>query len=263
MKLNPTDPDSLKEFFKKFDGLSNPELAILVNRRPDTIRDWRKKCNIPVKHDPFVEWRSKREKEIKTKIDCPEIWDNAEWFKEQYEDKGFGVSVISKIIRKNPKFTYYRLKKYGVKIRSPREATRSSNLCCNAEWLHYHYARREEYLKWCNKNKVETDEYGGMALPLRQCAELAGVVPYTILNWLARFKMRIRGITESSMLNRVVTDAQRRAYRDLRFEVYRKGKAIWWIGDTWFSNGIQMGKKQRVDKKKARVKKTSSRFKGP
>jgi len=236
VKVNPTDPDSLKEFFTAFRGLSNPELAILAGRTPDTIRKWRKKCDEEIYRDPFVEWRSKQVKQVKPKITRPELWDCAEWFKEQYEKKGRGVATISGIINKNPKFTYYRLKKYGVKIRSYKEATKSDNPCCDEDWLYYHYSRREEYLKWCKKNHVDTDKHGGMALPLRECAELAGVVPYTITNWLTRFKIRIRGITESSMLN--LTDADRRVVRDRYFELYRKGKCD--------INGI------RVDKKKIR-----------
>lgn len=222
MKVDPTDPESLKEFFKEFKGLTNAELAILAGRTIDTVRDWRKKCNKEIQRDPFIKWRSGQIKKAKPVIVRPEAWDCAEWFKEQYEEKEHGTRVISSIIRKNLKFTYYRLKKYKVKIRSNREATKSDNPCCDEDWLHYHYARREDYLEWCKKNKTESDEFGGMALPLTECAELAGVVPYTITNWLTRFKMRIRGITESSMLNRVTTDADRRRRRDAHFELCRQ-----------------------------------------
>ena len=240
MKLNPADPASLKEFFDEFRGLTNPELAILAGRTADTIREWRKKCNEKIQQDPFVEWRSRQTREPVVEVSRPEAWDCAEWFKEQYEGNGLGVKLISNIIRKNKKFTYYRLKKYGVKIRSPRESTESDNPCCDEDWLYYHYARREDYLEWCEANNVDVDEHGGMGLPLRQCAELAGVVPYTIMNWLAHFKMRIRGIVESSLLNRVVTDVTRCRSRDRCFELYRQGK--------YNLNGV------RVDKKKARSK---------
>ena len=242
MKVNPIDPVSLKKFFKEFKDLTNPEIAILAGRTIDTIREWRKKCDEEICRDPFIKWRSKQEfKDIIPETIRSEVWDCAEWFKEQYEGNGLGVAALSKIIRKNKKLVYYRLKKYGVKIRNHGEATKSENPCCSEEWLYYHYSRPLEYGKWCKKNRVKSDEYGGMALPLRECAELAGVVPYTILNWLTHYKMRIRGVVESTMLNKVVTDAERRRQRDSYFELLRQGKLMIY--------GL------RVDKKKIRNKK--------
>lgn len=248
MIVNPTDPVSLKEFFREFRDLTNPEMAILAGRTTDTIREWRRKCDKEIHYDPFVAWRAKQESRNDVpKIIRPEVWDCAEWFKKQYEDNGLGVTTLSKIVRKNKKFVYYRLKKYGVKIRSHKESTESDNPCCSEDWLYYHYSRPLEYVGWCQDNRIEPDEHGGMALPLRECAELAGVVPYTIINWLTHFKMRIRGIVESTMLNKVVkqiTDAERRCKRDDYFELLRQGKLI--------TNGI------RVDKKKIRSKKIGS-----
>ena len=185
MKPNPSDISSLKKFFSDNQEMTTYELARLANRSASTIRNWKRKCDIKAAE---TKWGSNRESTPfinkpaykKRKIDLvrdPEIWDNEDWFRQQYEDKRFGIPIISRMINRSIPLVRGRLKKYGIETRTHHDSVKSTNTCCNKDWLEEYYIKKG----W----------------PIAKCAQEAGVVPYTIYNWLIKFQFEIRDIYEA------------------------------------------------------------------
>jgi len=179
--------DDIKAFLLEHTYLTVYEIAIQLDKSPSTIRTWRKKLGLS-QGNPFKSQPQGRQKKATPSVTDPEIWDNAEWFEEQYYKKKLGIITISKIINKSPRLVVLRFKKYGIESRQHNEAVRSCHPCSKASWLYYHYGTKEEYVQWAKENDLEPDKDGGKALSLKRCAEAAGVVPATIYNWLVRIK---------------------------------------------------------------------------
>jgi transposase len=192
--------DDIKQYFSDNDHLTPNEIAINLGLSPSTIRKWRKLAGLTGEY-PFKD-RPVAKSHVLPTEDDQHVWDCEEWFKEYYEDKQYGITSIAKIISRSPRLVRLRLDKYGIKVRSHSEAVRSSNPCSNVDWLMFHYATKKEYLAWAKKKGVEPDPDGGKEWSLKRCAEMAGVVPATIYNWLVRVNnegstINIRDLNES------------------------------------------------------------------
>lgn len=194
--LNPNNVNELKKFFEENPSLSTYELAIVAGKSPSTIRNWKRKCGIELKQSPFPKGREYTRRDVEPVTD-QDVWDNKEWFSQKYTVEGFGIPTIAKMIGKSVSLVAARLKKYEVATRPHNEAVKSTNKCCNEEWLYYHYTTRDQYVDWCTKNAKQVEAEGGQALSLAKCAKLAEVVPYTIYNWLVHFKIPMRDINEA------------------------------------------------------------------
>lgn len=157
--------EELRKFFSLYKHLSTYEQARIVKRACEVVMGWKRKIGIrgesifkisePANKTPDVE-----------KLDR-EIWDNKEWFEENYQKHG--PVLMGKMTGLCRTTIWKRCKKYGIKINPPE----SSNKYCNVEWLTEHYI---------NKN-----------WSTHKCAEVAGVSAYTIMRWLSKFNLPIRG----------------------------------------------------------------------
>lgn len=254
MKIDSSNTDSLKEFFESHKGLTTSQLAIVANTATCTILDWKRKCGI-------VKSAYKKPPK-KAKGPIPNNWDNKEWFEQAYEKMGLRAIALKIGKGKNWQFVANRLKRYGIPRKTHNERTISKNPCCDNGWLHYYYADRYDYLKWCKIEKIEPCDEGGQRLSLTKCAELAGVSPNTITNWLVLHKMKIRNISEAKTGNkcRQITIEERRKARDRFFEMYRNGTINMIIGDKRFSNGTRVDRTETVNKRfNTRVRGTPAR----
>ena len=242
--MNTKDLNSLREFFRIYEGLTDGQLAILADRSISTITDWKRRCGI-IKNGYC--------KPTKTIPLAGDYQDTKEWFEKAYSKHG--LRAIGKMIGKNWQFVARRLKKYGIRSRTHEEAVASKNPCCTEDWLYYHYARRDEYLKWCERQRIEPCPNGGQGLTLRACAKLADASRGTIQSWLALFKMKMRGLGESAieeynhMYNKSDTPAMRRRKRDKFFEGYRAGKINIVFGNDRFSNGTRVDKAETINRR--------------
>lgn len=196
MSIDPSNKDSLRKFFEDHPHMSTYELAMISGRSPSTIRNWKRRCGLSLKNSPFPRNQSYKKREVLFETD-QNVWDCEEWFRQKYEIEKLGIPTIARVISRSVSLVANRLKKYDVKTRPHSTAVQSSNRYSNEEWLYYKYATRDQYIDWCMKNSKAPDEEGGCALSLAKCAKLAGVVPYTIYNWLVRFRVPIRDINEA------------------------------------------------------------------
>lgn len=194
--LNPNKIEDLKKFFETNPYLSTYELAIVAGRSPSTIRNWKRKCGITLKESPFPKGREYKKKDV-TIISDKGTWDCKEWFYQKYVTENLGIPTIARMITKSVSLVAGRLKKYEIQTRSHIDAVKSVNQSCDEAWLYFNYATRDQYVDWCTKNAKQVDPEGGKALSLAKCSKIAGVVPYTIYNWLARFKIPMRDINEA------------------------------------------------------------------
>lgn len=183
IRPDPSNLNSLKLFFEENKFLKATELAQIARRSVRTIRLWRERCGIisngngwgnHYKTRPFVGVSIKKQPPV---IVDRSIWNSKEWFWQKYIIEGFGVPTIARIINRDERIVWTKLKKYGVPIRSRAVASASKNPCCVREWLEEHY-----------------EIYG---YSLHKCAELADVTPITICNWLAKFNIYIRDSYEA------------------------------------------------------------------
>lgn len=194
--LNPKNVGDLKKFFEENPYLSTYELAIMAGRSPSTIRNWKRKCGISLKESPFPKGREYSRRAIQSTTD-QDIWDSRDWFVQKYEKEGLGIPTIARTIGRSVSLVAARLKRYSIPTRPHNEAVKSSNPFCSEEWLYAHYSGRDQYVEWCNRNVKQIDPEGGRGLSLAKCATIAGVVPYTIYNWLVHFKIPMRDINEA------------------------------------------------------------------
>ncbi len=198
MDIDPSDIDALAAFLAKYSYYTTYELAQLVDRAPSTIRKWMKACNRKTSKMQFVNSKkvSPPKKTIQIITD-PEIWDTQEWFENAYYVEGHGIPTIAKIINRSVSLVVKRLERYGIQTRSYKESMNSKNPYCSEKWLMENYASKEQYVEWCLLNNETAIGEHGKGLTLAECAALADVVPYTIYNWLVKFKIPIRDINEA------------------------------------------------------------------
>jgi hypothetical protein len=239
MIVDPSDVNSLKSFFNEYGWMTASAQAVLVGRSISTVRRWRRKCELAPKGKTPHAGRQPAPLPV-GQVLPREVWDNKEWLAENY--KLYGTTHMGKMAGVSGRLIYNRLIKYGIKPRKVGENVTRHD-CCNESWLYYHYSTRDEYVKWCRTNKTAPDKHGGMALNLRECADLAGVVSGTIVNWLTKFNIRIRGRSEAwsgernPMYGKRHKASTKRKIRDKYFEAYRQGLIQFPIGPVRYSNG--------------------------
>lgn len=199
VEVNPQDLTALSQFFKDYEGLTTGELAILCKRSSETIREWKHRLKLGLRTNPFKRnYASAKRTEVERVTD-PLVWDNRDWFYNQYVVIGRGKALIGRVIKKTPAYVQDRLKYYKIERRKFEDAVRSTNPCCCEAWLYFNYATHKEYAEWCLENRLTPNPLGGRGLGLVECAKMAGVVPYTIVNWLTKFRLHIRDAWESQL----------------------------------------------------------------
>jgi hypothetical protein len=192
--IDPRDRNAIRQFFIEYDGLTTGELGVLCNRSNQTIRHWKHLITFEMDNNPFKKNHATAKRVELECVTDPKIWNNREWFYDQYVVKKRGKRMIARIIQRSGIHVYNKLKEFKIEIRKFRDVVRSNNPHCSEAWLYYHYATREEYLEWCAETNTIPDTSGGKGWGLVACAKAAGVVPYTIFNWLTKFKMHIRDL---------------------------------------------------------------------
>jgi DNA-binding transcriptional MerR regulator len=189
MKLN--EDSKKKAFLIKHQYLTNMEIGQMVGVSVKTIQRWRKKFNLPKKIDN--KWGGTHDKRpvcfkqrpyTSYKIPVEIIkdrkkWDNREFFYEMYVVRGYGTVLIGRMIQRDRFVVRTKLKQYGIQTRSRVEAMHPKNPYCNRKWLEENYEIQDK--------------------TIGECAKIAGVNHYTILNWLVRFGIPIRDKHECSM----------------------------------------------------------------
>lgn len=185
-KPDATDVESLKRFFERNIHCTTHELAMLADRSPTTIYNWKKKCNItrtgrewtgkPSGGPPFSK-KPKYKKYVVDQILDKSVWDNRRWFHQKYVVECLGSRILSRITGVSAVTVIKRLKRYGIER---RKNITSKNKCCNREWIEEHYIKQE--------------------LPIAECAGAAKVSTYTIYKWLVKFKIPIRDVYEAGVV---------------------------------------------------------------
>lgn len=179
---NPKNLKSLQVFFRDYGHLKNSDLAILANTSSSTIRRWKRRCNVANyaegwgSNKAFRPFQGTKASKVEVVVVPPEVWNNRDWFYQKYVVERLGIPLISRMINRDKNIVLCRFERFNIKTRSYAEASKSKNPCCTYEWLYEHY------------------EIYGMSL--EKCAALANVNPYTIYNWLAKFKIYIRNHNE-------------------------------------------------------------------
>jgi len=174
--------------------LKTSELAQVYGRSMRTITTWRHIINKPSKgwgwgsnlpECPFKNYpKPKSRKFIPSEIVPKEVWfNNPAWWYEMYTVRGYGSGEIATMINRYYIKTRFYLLKYGIKLRTHHEATRSKNPYCNPEWL------EEMYI--INQYTME------------KIAEIAGVTDHAIYYWLVNFGFPIRDINEAGQIQAI------------------------------------------------------------
>ena len=172
MKPDLSSPDKILAWFQSNNGLTTYDLAMLANKSPSTIRNWKRRAGLKMKPSPFKKGASHTRRKVVEVIDNPDIWDNAEWFRQKYLVERHGTPTVARMINRSIVLVVKRLKRFNIKTRPHKEAVRPKSEFCSVEWLTEHYIDK----KWS----------------LKKCAQAAGVVSYTIYNWLIHFRMNPR-----------------------------------------------------------------------
>lgn len=259
MKPDPRDNNSLKEFFHKYRGLTNIELATMADCASCTIIEWKRRCGVI--ENGYV-------KPPKPLPKPAENWDNKEWFEEHYVRRKMGFRALAALIGKpnNWLAVKRRLKRFRITRRTREESVGSDNPCCEEGWLYYYYSRPKEYKKWCDERGIEPDEDGGQGLTLHQCADLAGASHQTIANWLALFQIKARGLGESIIqeynpcYNHTPSLEQIRSNRDMFFELYRAGQINMIIKGKRYSNGKRVDREETFAQRFGKFPRGSSKY---
>ncbi len=178
----------------EYNDLSTSDLALLAGKSVTTIRRWKRKYGFNSDRPSFM-----------TQYRCPKRatadhdttnWDTKDWLYQKYIVEGLGITAIGNLVGKAAWSISVRLKRHGIPIQY-QSRNKSQNPFCNKPWLAYHYCGRRAYLEWCEEAEEVPDECGGLGLSLGKCAEIAGVSPYTIYNWLSKFSIYIRSKEEA------------------------------------------------------------------
>jgi hypothetical protein len=257
MRPDPKNNNSLKEFFHKYRGLTNIELAIMADCAVCTIVDWKRRCGV-IK-DGYV-------KPVKPLPKVATNWDNKEWFEEHYVRKGIGFQTLAALIGKpnNWLAVKRRLRRFGIIRRTREESVGSDNPCCEEGWLQYYYSNQKKYKEWCEENGIEPEDDGGQGLTLHQCGDLAGASHQTIANWLALFQVEARGLAAAGVnspnFNRTPKPKQIRANRDAFYELYRAGQINMIIKGKRYSNGKRVDREETFAQRFGRLPRGSSKL---
>ena len=164
--LDRKNPQALWDFFHKYKFFSTYDLAIVLDATARTIRDLKGVSGL--RREGVGPLPSNIR--LKTQVELPENWDVREWWEANYPR--YGIYMLSKITGLNKLTVRKRLRRYGIKTISKKEAEFSKHPCCNVEWLKEHYYKND--------------------MSLRACARLAGVSTDTIRGWMIAFKLQTR-----------------------------------------------------------------------
>jgi hypothetical protein len=203
LKIDSRNINELKEFFKQHDDYTSFEISAKYGIPVWTLSYWRRKCGITRKIPKFFVHGIKREKTQKIEnLD----WDNPDWLRDMYHNKGYGFVILSKMTGKSIDTLYSRFKRYEIPTRSKKQATFSKNPYCNEEWLFRNYISQRKSAK--------------------QCAKEAGVSEYTIYRWLALFQHVLRTRNEASYFSNI-----RVAKRNgTKLSCFKKKLGRFWVG---------------------------------
>jgi len=178
-KVDPSDDESLRQFFDEHYDYTTLELRIKYNIPTSTLNTWRRRVQ-KSKSRPKV-FKNYRKKPIKVEIiNDPEVWDNGPWFEEMYVNRKIGAYVIARMINRSVTIVYRRLEKYGITLRSHKEAMEPKNKYHDQNWLWTNYVYHHR--------------------TVNDIAKEAGVSYYTICNWLAEFCIPIRDNSAHSVI---------------------------------------------------------------
>ena len=194
---NPSDVEALRRFFEEHSDKSTYDLCRMIGRSASTIRNWRRNCGLPSKPSPFANMARPVKPKEEVEALPPEVWDNVEWFRQAYTDKKWGIPTIARQIGHGVAFVSSRLKRYNIQTRKHADSCASKNECCSEQWLMENYATKQQYLEWAQNKGIEPSVECGRGYSIRKCARVAGVTPYTVYNWLAKFKISTRNIHDA------------------------------------------------------------------
>ena len=176
-RIDKKDPKALYKYFINNSHLKTSEIAIIAESGLQYVRDLKTSAGLggkKPKHNPPI----KAQRKIYT-LKAPENWDPKNWDMEWLKTVAchYSVREIANAINVYYVTLFGKLKKYGIKIRSKKQSTRSKNQLCNKQWVYKHYVEQK--------------------LSHRECAKLAGVSYQTFGRWLARFEIPSRTILET------------------------------------------------------------------
>jgi len=187
--IDTSNKDELAKFFKDHEDHTLPELSSRYNIPIIRLRVWRNKLGISNKSRQIDglrklnghEYMKLRKKTYRNYT--KEEWDNPEFFKEMYTEKGYGIVILSKMTNTTERTIINRLHRFNIRINSYHEVSKSHNPFCNKKWLY--------------------DNYYMELKTLPEMGKEANVSKYTISNWLHKFGFRTRSVDEANYSSRL------------------------------------------------------------
>lgn len=176
LNIDTNNLEELKKFFDDHYDYKPYEIALKYHKPVSTIRYWKSKIYKNKNRTSHFK-NYKNIIEIET-INDPKIWDNKEWFYEQYIKNKLGADTIARIICRSKPIVYRRLLKYEIKTRPHKYSKKPKNRYYNKKWLMYKYYYENRSLSYI--------------------AKIAKVNPYTISNWLVGFVLPPRTNSQSN-----------------------------------------------------------------
>ena len=172
-KVDTSDPDSLREWFKTHAYLSTRDHSQIIQKSERTVRSLKHKAGFAKNKTP------KNLKGIAIKkivaINVPDEWDNKEWLEQQY--RIHSIPSIAKAVNRHPETIRSKFVKYGIERRTSTESVQSTNRYYDKDWCYAQYVK--------------------MGLSLSECAKKSGVAKSTFARWLDRFEIPVRNHTET------------------------------------------------------------------
>lgn len=187
--------DSIDKFFKLTNNLTRGQQAALLGISYAKLKTLIKKSTT----EKF-RITTKPQQAVYPK-DCI---NDEKWLWDIFFKQGMSIKQIARLTNTKDDEVFTRIAKFNNGFKRNRQKSDKNSQPLSPfrteEWMYYHYATREDYLLWCQKNTVEPDEHGGQGLSHVQCARLAGVSPRTMFDWAIKFNMRQRDPAESRVL---------------------------------------------------------------
>lgn len=135
-----------------------------------TIHRWLRLCGMGHGRPPG--FRNHGEKKVVVPVNDQALWRTKEWLQQKYVVEGLSVKLIAKMVDRDPKTVWDRIRRHKIMTRSPQEVCWSNHPCANRKWLEEHYI--------------------DMNLSFRQVARLANVSLYNVYWWLLKFGVPIK-----------------------------------------------------------------------
>lgn len=170
--LDKSNHEEFREWLTKYSYLTIADYAKIAGVSTRTIRTWRRKVGIGPTIIRSVEYINAPRPQVLPQ----EVWDNREWFIEMA--KNHGSHYIAKLTGRNRKTINDRIRRYKIKKRDYKEATKTKHPYFNKQWIEHHYVNNLKSAKLC--------------------AKLAGISPSTFIDWLLRLGIPVRSRHEAS-----------------------------------------------------------------